>query len=150
MKPNRMKQKLKQQLNHWKGILGIAGFYLILAAVGRGCPIRLMTGIPCPGCGLSRAYLSLLHLDLAGAFAYHPMFWAVPLLILGCLWYDRRKSSWAMCLLILIAAGFMITYFWRLAAKDPALTSDLSSGLIYQAVSGLLHLVRLLINRGLS
>ena len=31
------------------------------------CPIRYITGIPCPGCGMSRALGCLLRLDLSGS-----------------------------------------------------------------------------------
>lgn len=36
------------------------------------CLFRHATGLPCPGCGLSRSVAALLHLDVAAAFAYHP------------------------------------------------------------------------------
>lgn len=35
------------------------------------CPFRLATGLPCPGCGLGRAWSALAHGDLDGAFARH-------------------------------------------------------------------------------
>lgn len=37
------------------------------------CPTAFFFGIPCPGCGLTRATLSLLHGDLAGAMRLHPL-----------------------------------------------------------------------------
>lgn len=43
------------------------------------CLFRRILGIPCPGCGMTRAYLSLLHLNITSAFFYHPLFWCVPL-----------------------------------------------------------------------
>lgn len=36
------------------------------------CHFKLMTGMPCPGCGMTRALISLLHGDLATALWYHP------------------------------------------------------------------------------
>lgn len=36
------------------------------------CPFRMMTGLPCPGCGLTRATIALLHLNLHEALALHP------------------------------------------------------------------------------
>lgn len=38
------------------------------------CPSRRLLGLPCPGCGMTRALAALLRGDLAGAFALHP--WA--------------------------------------------------------------------------
>ncbi len=37
------------------------------------CPFKLITGIPCPGCGMGRATLSLVHLEIKRAFLYHPL-----------------------------------------------------------------------------
>ena len=31
------------------------------------------------GCGMTRAWLAALRLDFAAAFAYHPLFWVVPI-----------------------------------------------------------------------
>lgn len=35
------------------------------------CPIRAATGVPCPGCGLTRASLELLHGDVSASFQTH-------------------------------------------------------------------------------
>jgi len=35
------------------------------------CPFRALTGIPCPGCGMTRSFLALTNGDLAGAASYH-------------------------------------------------------------------------------
>ncbi len=61
---------------------------LLLAALlppaGLGIPVclfRALSGLPCPGCGLTRALVALLHGDLAAAFVYHPYsFVLLPLL----------------------------------------------------------------------
>ncbi len=47
----------------------------ILVAVGHPAPclFRLLTGLPCPTCGTTRAVLCLLHLDVPGALAYNPL-----------------------------------------------------------------------------
>ena len=36
------------------------------------CPFHLITGIPCPGCGMTRAFLALAKGDLITAFHYNP------------------------------------------------------------------------------
>jgi len=38
------------------------------------CLFKNFSGLPCPGCGMTRAYLSLFKFDLASAFYYHPLF----------------------------------------------------------------------------
>lgn len=53
-------------------------FAFIIMGNDQLCIIHNITGLPCPGCGMTRAYLALLRGDLAGAFYYHPLFWMVP------------------------------------------------------------------------
>lgn len=44
-----------------------------LAAALPPCPTKAFTGIPCPGCGTTRAALALGRLDVAAAFAVSPL-----------------------------------------------------------------------------
>ena len=86
--------------------------YLKLPCVWRG-----IFGIICPGCGMSRAWLALLRLDLAKAFSLHPMFWSVPFLALYILFDGQLfRNKWVNYgLLGLILAGFMACYIIRLS-----------------------------------
>ena len=43
------------------------------------CPFRLWSGVPCPGCGLTRSVVALMHGDLAGSLYFHPLGVAVVL-----------------------------------------------------------------------
>jgi hypothetical protein len=36
------------------------------------CTMRRLAGIDCPGCGLTRCFISLAHGDLAAAWSYNP------------------------------------------------------------------------------
>ena len=52
---------------------------LLLARLGVPvCPMAALTGHPCPGCGMTRATLALLHGHLAEAVGFHPL---APLLV---------------------------------------------------------------------
>lgn len=61
----------------WGGIvillLAIAPFADRFAERVPACPMRSVTGIPCPGCGMTTAGLSLAHGDIGGAFAASPL-----------------------------------------------------------------------------
>ena len=53
------------------------------------CPFKLIFGIDCPGCGMTRALISVLHLDFIAAFSYHQLFF-IP--ILGIFYHFIRKK----------------------------------------------------------
>lgn len=89
---------------------------LLLLWVFDGCPIRRFTGIPCPGCGLTRAWLAVFCWEWQAAFAYHPMFWAVPMLCIFIVFDGRlfRKKWLNYGFLLVLALGFSINYIYQL------------------------------------
>ncbi len=57
-------------------ILAVAGARLAVDGVafdGYFCPFKLITGLPCPTCGLTRAFAAVSHLDFATALAQNPL-----------------------------------------------------------------------------
>jgi hypothetical protein len=44
-----------------------------LAPVAPACPFHAFTGLPCPGCGTTRAVLALARGDVAGAIGWNPL-----------------------------------------------------------------------------
>lgn len=68
-----MKIDKKEIEEHLKLICIFLAIFLIYILF-TGCPIKLFTGVSCAGCGMSRAYFSLLHLNFRDAFYYHPLF----------------------------------------------------------------------------
>ena len=46
------------------------------------CPVRYTLGVPCPGCGLSRATIALIHGDWETSLTYHAF---APLFLIGLL-----------------------------------------------------------------
>ena len=55
------------------------------------CPLLLLTGIKCPGCGSQRAIHSLLHSDLTNAFKYN-MLLITSLPYIGALLYSESHK----------------------------------------------------------
>jgi len=68
------------------GSLGMLLLVSHLPPDGAGVPVclfRAMSGLPCPGCGLTRALSSLVQGDPATAFSYHPFaFFILPLFLM--------------------------------------------------------------------
>lgn len=71
------------QLGFLWGAAAVAAAALALAAprlVSRiaevlpACPVKALTGVPCPGCGSGRATLALARLDFGAAFVSNPLF----------------------------------------------------------------------------
>ena len=127
------------QAKDLRPLAAIILFYIVLESLGVTCPILYLTGISCAGCGMSRAWLSLLGGDIAGAFTYHPLFW-LPVPAAAMLVFrqrlPRRVFRWGMGL---VCALFMIVYLARLLpAEDPVVVFQPSQGLIGRLVSGVL------------
>ena len=74
-------RKNKKTLEAIIGVAAVPLIALVLYVTGIGCPIKFATGISCPGCGMTRAWLSALSLRFDLALAYHPLFWLLPLVI---------------------------------------------------------------------
>lgn len=54
------------------------------------CLLRRMTGLPCPGCGLTRSFCALAKGEVARSFSFH---WLGPLLFLmACVYWVRAVA----------------------------------------------------------
>ena len=93
-------------------ILRLASAVTVLNTVLKvGCLAKAIFTIPCPVCGMTRAFLSLLRLDLSAAMRYNPAFWTVPLIcIFGILAASDKKHSklWIHAFCISTAALIII------------------------------------------
>jgi Protein of unknown function (DUF2752) len=53
-------------------VTGVFSTDRIGGAIPFFCPFKALTGIPCPGCGMTRAILSITKGDFQGAIGYNP------------------------------------------------------------------------------
>ncbi len=60
-------------MKHIFYILLLLIIFAILYFFKISCFFRFFTGIPCPSCGMTRAFLSLIKLNLRESFYYHPL-----------------------------------------------------------------------------
>ena len=99
---NDPKSDLYSFLFNRKAGLGALALVLLAAALpsqGAGVPIclfRYLTGLPCPGCGLTRSFSCILHGDFVRGYDYHPFgYLLLPLFLLAALtlFIPRSLSS---------------------------------------------------------
>ena len=101
-------------------VLGLfCGILLLWVCMGWPCLFRSITGIPCICCGMSRAWLAALQLNLADAFRHHPMFWSIPILLLLAFFDGRLFPGylWNRILLILLPVGLLACYLIRIVVS---------------------------------
>ncbi len=76
------------------------------------CPLKTVTGIPCPMCGMTRGVTSLVHGDFAHALLMNPAsFLAVALVLLVILQWRTRKIVIPVWLIAVVLA---LMWSWQL------------------------------------
>ena len=101
--------------------------YLIYALIMNilkleSCPIKLLIGLPCPGCGMTRSILCLLKLDIKGSFRYNAL-WLILLFIVVVAILKRygifKKLYYSRVFWTLIGAIILTYYILRLIYVYP-------------------------------
>lgn len=107
-----MKRKDKIFLTHVIVLSVVAVYYIIMNALDITCPIRALSGYPCPACGMSRAIISLFFLDLSGYAYYNVMAVPVVLGILVAIHFGKKKEMRTFTEVYLIAVAIInIAYY---------------------------------------
>jgi hypothetical protein len=74
------------------------------------CPFHALTGLYCPGCGLTRVILSLMDFDIAQAFRFNPLiFLLLPMYILYSVFRlksYKKSSDYAMTVMVVLTLSF--------------------------------------------
>lgn len=113
----------------------IVAIYAVLNLFGAGCPIRYLTGLSCPGCGMTRAALAVMHLEFRKAFYYHPLFALVPLVFALYLFDYKIKPLYVKYIWTFIIALFIVVYFIRLLFfPNDVVSIDISNGFVLKFI----------------
>lgn len=95
-------------------VTAVVVLYTAMELIGITCPIKFITGISCAGCGMSRAWMAFLQLDIAKAFEYHPLFWLVPIAVIVLLCKSKINIKIYKIIIFTIIIMFAIVYIFRL------------------------------------
>ncbi len=108
----------------WAIIVIVACFVFLKNFLHSLCPMVLFTGLPCPGCGMTRAGYKVLCLDFAGAWRIHPFIYAVIVLavVFAVERYIVQSKSMTGFKWCAVAAmtGLIIFYVWRMIHFFPS------------------------------
>lgn len=118
------------------------GVYVLLACLLHiPCPFRFAVGIPCPGCGMTRACIALIKGDVQGAFALHPLWPLIPLVPILLAVFHGEKRRLGRTLTIWGTVLLMIgVYVYRMfVLHDPVLACTPENSLAARVAEGILR-----------
>ena len=111
----RLIMRISKSLQRVLDCIWILLLIAIMYALKIPCLFKMVFHIDCPGCGITRAYISLLCLDIRKAFMFNPMFWSVPVVFILYLFDDHPSVHKGLktFLLSTIYLGFLILWLYR-------------------------------------
>lgn len=114
-----------------KNIKSYLSFILLFLAIvlfmelffGNSCILKVIIGMPCPSCGMTRAWLSLLlKRNLRMAFYFHPLFFTVPIICILIFieqFLNKKMNKYIyLCILIL----YIAVYIYRMYKMFPGVS----------------------------
>ena len=90
-----------------------AAAYAIMTHFGISCVFIELFGLPCPGCGMTRALFSLLRLDFYSAFRYNPVIFFMPYVFAYVIFDFRHRIH--KFLLSAVAAAALVNWIINLS-----------------------------------
>lgn len=126
----------KEQIKKYLYLIISAGLLcLFLYLTNIGCPIKFITGISCPGCGMTRALFSLLRLDVKSAVYYHPLVFVMPIIVIIILLRNKLGRRLFKIFTVFFIVLFIAVYICRMAdAGNSIVQINVRNGLIGRIV----------------
>lgn len=104
-------------------VLIVVGILILVLDIG--CIFKAITGMPCLGCGTTRACISFLNGRWLEAFYWQPLFWlTIPLLFIVVakgenVFKNKKYNRIFIILLIILYLGTYIIRMWLLFPNTP-------------------------------
>lgn len=96
--------------NLWAFLFTADWLLLLNTFFGNVCVSKLLLGIPCAACGMSRAFMSLLSFDFKRAFLWHPLFLLV-IIDAAVFIYANYFNKKANRLFTVVSIAFLVIAF---------------------------------------
>lgn len=113
----------------WAVLILIIYYIFSKKVLNSMCPLVALTGYPCPGCGLTRAGFSVLRLDFASAWEFHPFIYPIIFLLVFYIVnrYIRQKKntkiiSWLTALVVVLMVVFYIYRMYLYFPGEPPMS----------------------------
>lgn len=107
----------------WAGLAAVAAYLAMSRFLFHTvCPMVMLTGFPCPACGLTRAFRALIQGNFAEALVIHPFIYPIAvILIFAFVWryYLQRSLRPFQKILIGLILLMMIYYLYRMIRYFP-------------------------------
>ncbi len=117
-------------------IFAVVLVYGCMQAFGITCPIKYLTGISCPGCGMTRAWIAFLHLDISKALQYHPLFFLPPLFVVTVIFRNKVNKKIYSILIFTFIVLFVTIYLLRMrSGNNNIVVFSPRDGLIFRLFS---------------
>ena len=100
------------------GELCLAGVLLFVFYRKIGCPIKVMTGVSCAGCGMTRAWIALWQLHWRDALEYHPLVLLPIVFVVALILKQYGHETLFRRTVVVLVVLFCIVYVMRMI--DPA------------------------------
>jgi hypothetical protein len=150
---NFLKVLTKAEATKLLKILPFFAVYMVLAwlITKSTCIFMVILGLPCPGCGLTRAFAALFRLQLGAALWWHPLFWLIPVMLIVFavkrLKYGRGDVGWFTVFMTgstaLLIAVFIVRMILRFPHTQPFVLNPYSfTQRIVYFVAGLFDLLK--------
>ncbi len=116
----RVRKDLK---NIWIAVIAIACYTVLMHLIFHAfCPMVIVTGFPCPGCGMTRAVFYLLTGQAVQSVRMHPM--GIPIVCIGVyfLWnryITGRRAKGMKALIMATLILLIVCYVWRMCLFFP-------------------------------
>ena len=111
---NNFKKNINKNREGFLRVLLLVFIIIVYILLDVECLFISIFDRPCLGCGMTRAWISLLEGDFYQAYEYHKAFWTVPIIFIyifkGKLLFKRH--FWDIMLLVLLIAMFIINYIY--------------------------------------